>query len=154
MKSWVLREHQARSIDDLKQYCYVVAGIVGELLTGLFCAFDPELGARKDELVALSPTFGEGLQLVNVLKDRETDVRAGRHLVPRDASLGDLFALARRDLDEADRYVEIVTTRDRGIAAFCTLPLRLARATLDRLEQQGPGAKLTREEVATILANL
>ena len=148
MREWTLRGHNVRTLEDLQQYCYVVAGIVGELLTHLF---EPK---RKAELLALAPAFGEGLQLVNVLKDSATDDAEGRHLLPLSVPIADLFALARRDLDQADRYVELLEGEHPGIIAFCTLPVRLARATLDRVETDGPGAKLTREEVAAIVGDV
>jgi farnesyl-diphosphate farnesyltransferase len=153
MKGWVLREHAVRSTEELKQYCYVVAGIVGELLTELFCNFEPKLAAKKNDLLALAPSFGEGLQLVNVLKDREDDKAVGRQLIPKDANMPDLFSLARRDLDDANRYIALLAA-NADIRAFCTLPVELARATLDRLEHEGPGAKLTRDEVAAIFTRI
>jgi farnesyl-diphosphate farnesyltransferase len=145
MREWTLRGHNVRTLDDLRQYCYVVAGIVGELLTHLFDH------PKEKELLALAPSFGEGLQLVNVLKDRAVDDSAGRHLLPATVPIQDVFATARRDLDQADRYLALLDGAHPGIVAFCTLPVRLARASLDRIEQGGAGAKLTREEVAEIL---
>lgn len=148
MREWTMRGHNVRTLEDLRQYCYVVAGIVGELLTHLF------EHPKEDALLALAPAFGEGLQLVNVVKDRKVDASAGRHLLPESVPIREVFAVARRDLDAADRYVELLAGAHPGIIAFCTLPVRLARATLDRVEQGGPGAKLTREEVGQIVASL
>jgi farnesyl-diphosphate farnesyltransferase len=145
MREWTLRGHNVRTLEDLQQYCYVVAGIVGELLTHLWAA------KRETDLIALAPAFGEGLQLVNILKDRATDKAAGRNLLPAAVPIADVFMAARRDLNAADRYLEALEGADKGIIAFCTLPVRLARATLDRVERDGPGAKLSREEVAAIL---
>ncbi len=158
MREWTMRGHNVRTLDDLQQYCYVVAGIVGELLTHLFVLSDPDQAPfehpKKDELLALAPAFGEGLQLVNVVKDRAVDASAGRHLLPESLPISEVFVAARRDLDAADRYVELLDGAHPGIIAFCTLPVRLARATLDRVEHGGAGAKLTREEVAQILIAL
>jgi farnesyl-diphosphate farnesyltransferase len=148
MREWTMRGHNVRTLEDLQQYCYVVAGIVGELLTHLF------EHPKHDELLALAPAFGEGLQLVNVVKDRAVDSAAGRHLLPANLPIAEVYAAARRDLDQADRYVALLAGANHGIIAFCTLPVRLARATLDRVEEAGPGAKLTREEVAQIVGSL
>jgi hypothetical protein len=38
--------------------------------------------------------------------------------------------------------------------AFTALPLLLANATIDRVEQDGPGSKITRIEVAQIIEAL
>lgn len=148
MREWTLRNHNVRTLDDLQQYCYVVAGIVGEMLTELF---EPK---RKPELLALAPAFGEGLQLVNILKDRAGDEMEGRKLLPQSVPLIEVFRQARRDLDGAERYIALLEGEHPGVRAFCTLPVRLARATLDRVEEQGPGAKLSREEVAAILGGV
>ena len=54
---------------DLDRYCYFVAGIVGEMLTDLFCEHCDELAERRDEMMALAVCFGQGLQMTNILKD-------------------------------------------------------------------------------------
>jgi len=46
---------------DLDRYCYFVAGIVGEMLTDLFCEHCPELDNHRKEMMALSLSFGQGL---------------------------------------------------------------------------------------------
>ena len=68
--------------------------------------------------------------------------------------LREVFALARRDVEVAVSYTLALqeTGAPRGIVSFTALPIRLARAALDRVEHQGPGAKLTRDDVAEILA--
>jgi hypothetical protein len=43
---------------------------------------------------------------------------------------------------------------ERGLVAFCALPVRLAWSTLDRVERAGAGAKLSRPEVLRIVAEL
>ncbi len=45
-------------------------------------------------------------------------------------------------------------TAERGLVAFTALPVLLAKATLDRVEEVGPGAKLTRPEVAAIVSEM
>ncbi len=40
-------EMRLESLSDLRHYCYVVAGIVGELLTELFLLKRPEFGAGR-----------------------------------------------------------------------------------------------------------
>jgi farnesyl-diphosphate farnesyltransferase len=133
-----------------------VAGIVGELLTDLFLLAEPRLEAVATELRANAALFGEGLQLVNVLKDRRHDLADGRSFVPSSVEPSALFALARHDLVHASHYVEALVRSgaSRGTVAFTTLPLRLAGETLDRIEADGPGAKLSRARVAEIYAEL
>lgn len=148
MRDFALRGHDVRTLEELQQYCYVVAGIVGEMLTRLF---EHE---REAALLELAAPFGEGLQLVNVLRDRAVDAAEGRRLLPVGVPIDEIAGLARRDLDAADRYVALLEGAHPGIVRFCQLPVRLARPTLERVLVDGPGAKLTRDEVARILAAL
>lgn len=145
-----------RSLDDLRGYCYVVAGIVGEMLTELFLLERPNLDGVATELRARSRAFGEGLQLVNILKDADDDRGEGRCYVPPGVDRTEVFSIARTDLEQATEYVHALQQHKapRGIVAFCALPVLLARATLDRVEARGPGAKVSRLEVAAMVARL
>jgi len=149
-------ELRLQSLQDLKDYCYVVAGIVGEMLTELYLLGYPPAASRARELRDRARVFGEGLQLVNILKDSDDDGRQGRTYLPRDTSRPAVFELARRDLDEAAVYARLLqeTQAPRGMIAFNALPVLLARATLDKLEADGPGAKITRDRVFVILEHM
>lgn len=142
-----------QSISDLRRYCYHVAGIVGEMLTALFREHLAPSPAREG-LSLHAAAFGEGLQLVNILKDAAVDGQNGRSYLPRSAPASEVFALAREDLTSAGRYIELLTEAQApsGCVAFARLPLELAWASLDRIESRGPGAKLTRPEVAAVLS--
>jgi farnesyl-diphosphate farnesyltransferase len=144
------------SVDDLRDYCYVVAGIVGEMLTELFLLGRPELGAAAGELRSRAVRFGEALQLVNILKDAGGDAIEGRVYLPRKVPLAEVFALARADLKAAGEYTELLRTTggDRGLVAFNALNSRLAIATLRLLRDKGLGAKLTRVQVTSIAAEV
>ncbi|MDX1644211.1 MAG: squalene/phytoene synthase family protein [Thermoanaerobaculia bacterium] len=139
-------------LDDLRAYCYAVAGIVGEMLTELFVLGSPELQGSRQFLSERAAEFGEGLQLVNILKDSASDATEGRFYLPADVRRSQIFALARHDLGRAAEYVLELQENGGpdGVVAFTALPVELARATLDRVEKRGPGAKLTRPEVFTI----
>lgn len=143
-----------RDLDDLRAYCYAVAGLVGEMLTDLFLLDRPSLAPHRAALRTLAPRFGEGLQLTNILKDAGEDAAAGRQFLPPGVPVADVRALARAGLDAAVEYTR--TLRDagapRGLVAACALPVLLARPTLDRLEEGG--AKLTREEVMAMVLGL
>jgi len=147
---------QLEDIDDLRNYCYAVAGIVGEMLTELFLLERPALEPIADDLRADSACFGEALQLVNILKDVSGDVLEGRGYLPPDIDPAELFGLARRDLEAAEKYSQRLHAQGapRGIVEFTLMPVLLAWATLDRIAEQGPGAKLTRPEVRAILEKL
>ena len=147
---------QLETLQDLRDYCYVVAGIVGEMLTELFLLDRAPLEPVGPYLRGRSRAFGEGLQLVNILKDSAADVREGRAYIPDGVSRSDVFELARTDLEAASEYTLALQNAgaESGLVAFNALPVRLAWATLDRVERHGPGAKISREEVWEIVASL
>jgi farnesyl-diphosphate farnesyltransferase len=141
-------------LPDLREYCYAVAGIVGELLTEMFLTRDPSLEPERDALMDLAPAFGEALQLVNILKDAPGDAREGRMYLPPTVDRAEVVRLARTDLEKANAYVAILARAGASsyVRTFCELPVRLAEATLDRLDEGIP--KLTREEVMSIFAKV
>ena len=151
------RDGQLRlaGIPELRDYCYVVAGIVGEMLTELFL-LGAALQPVAEALRRRAAIFGEALQLVNILKDSTADADEGRTFIPSERDRTLAFELARADLLVAREYVDLLQSAGapRGYLGFTGLPVRLAWATLDRLEDQGPGSKLTRPEVATLVASM
>lgn len=143
------------TVKELRDYCYIVAGIVGELLTDAFVEATPSLASVRADLDRDQVLFGEGLQLVNILKDEDDDARDGRRYLPR-TSHAEVFALARADLDRAECYVRTLARggAPRGVVVFTALPLLLARASLDRVQAAGPGAKVGRPLVMAVLEHV
>ncbi len=139
-------------LTELREYCYAVAGIVGEMLTDLFILGTPALEVSRDYLAERAICFGEGLQLVNILKDSADDATEGRFFLPAAVDRAEVFDLARRDLGQAAEYVREIQDKGGpdGVVAFTALPVELARASLDRVQTSGAGAKLTRPEVFEI----
>lgn len=161
MARFVNRTNQAgelelEDISDLQEYCYAVAGIVGEMLTELFLRNRETLQPVADYLRQRARQFGEGLQLTNILKDASVDAREGRGFLPREVDRAEVFDLARRDLQAATEYTLALQEggAPRGVVAFNALNLLLARGTLNRVQERGAGAKLTRPEVFAILAGI
>jgi farnesyl-diphosphate farnesyltransferase len=153
MRAFVARQSEGgalvlRDVEDLRAYCYVVAGIVGEMLTDLFVLARPDL--PRAELASRARAFGEGLQLVNILKDARDDAKEGRSYLPPGASREEITRLARADLEAAAEYVALLP--EGPVRAFCDLPVRLAVATLDALDRGE--AKLARADVARILSEM
>jgi len=143
---------------ELHEYCYVVAGCVGEMLTRLLEHGLPEdrsdLAERR---LALAPVVGEALQLTNILLDWPVDIRAGRCHVPaswlarhgltirqllsdspgaRELSLR-LASLANYTLHRVPDYLDTIPTREHRYRLFCLLPALWARASL-RLAMSEP----------------
>ncbi len=145
-----------RDLPDLRRYCYFVAGLVGELLTELFLLAEPALQAIAPRLRSAARLFGEGLQLTNILKDADADAAEGRLYLPPAVPRGDVLALARADLKEATGFTSALfdAGASKGLWSFAALPIRLAWSTLDAVERDGAGAKVSRTEVARIVAEL
>ena len=138
---------------ELWDYCYCVAGLVGEMLTELFLYHQPHLQCVSDALLSRASDFGEALQLVNILKDADTDQSEGRRFIPPKASRTMLIDRARLKLTSAQQYIDVLreNAADQGIVQFTQFPVSLATRTLDRLAVEGPGAKISRAEVLQII---
>jgi farnesyl-diphosphate farnesyltransferase len=142
-----------KSKSELTDYCYRVAGLVGEMLTELFLMHDPVLQSVADELGSRARCFGEALQLVNILKDSAQDHLEGRHFIPVGVSRDAVIAMAQEDLAVAQQYVDLLRGHgaDQGIVRFTQFPVHLASLTLDQVIADGPGAKVGREVVSRLL---
>ena len=143
---------QLETLQQLRDYCYFVAGIVGELITELFATShcDEEEAAALNKHAA---AFGEALQLVNILKDADDDKVCGRAYQPSGIPRSEVFDLAYGDLRSAGRYVEALRSMNApgGFIAFCDAPLQLAEATLRVVAEHGPGSKVSRDETFALL---
>ncbi|MDB4946915.1 MAG: Squalene synthase [Labilithrix sp.] len=141
-----------QTIEELQRYCYIVAGIVGELLTATFVLDAPGLAAVRPELEREERLFGEGLQLVNILKDERADAAEGRTFLPAGATRDELLALAQRDLEGARRYIAALVKggAPASFVAFTSLPCELAEETVVALRESGAGAKVPRARVAAM----
>ena len=167
------------NVPTLNRYCYHVAGVVGETITELLCDYSPPIGERREELFRLSTSFGQGLQMVNILKDMWDDRRRGVCWLPRDVFLAagsDLSALASRrsnpqfvagllglvgiardHLLAALRFTLLIPARETGIRRFLLWALGMAVLTLRRINAHpnftdGNEVKISRPEVrSTVL---
>ena len=177
------RNKTLRGLRDLKElgaYCYVVAGIVGEMLTELFCAHCPDLNKNRRELKRLAVSFGQGLQMTNILKDIWEDRRDGTCWLPRSMFAGEGASLARledyhrtgafragmnsligvthRHLQNALEFTCLIPAREAGMRRFCLWALGLAVMTLQKVHRNphytsGDQVKVSRRTVgATLLA--
>ena len=158
----------SRTSPALERYCYHVAGVVGEMLTELFCHHSPRVAARRDALLALAVPFGNGLQLTNILKDVLDDHHRGVCWLPRDVFGGEttdfralfeaaeagsseaartldagllrLVALCRGYLDDAVRYVLTIPREEHGMRVFCLWSVSMAVLTLRKVHARRAAA--------------
>ncbi|MCE9588446.1 MAG: squalene/phytoene synthase family protein [Verrucomicrobia bacterium] len=140
--------------EELERYCFLVAGSVGACWTRLISGHAPDrLMLPMAEMIPLGIAYGKGLQLLNILRDRDEDRSLGR-IYARDEELPGLFALADEWLALGERYLAHLRP---GRVLFATaLPLDLAWSTLAKLKDPElhsslRGVKLNRWEVYDLL---
>lgn len=173
MKEWVKSLDQQnklslRRLRQLDDYCYTVAGIVGEMLTTLFGLYSPHIEeGRMLYLRTLEIGFASGLQLTNIIKDSFRDHSEGRNYIPSqylplgpdDSSdrIIPILVYAYRYLLLGIEYVLGVPAEEIGIRKFCLVPIVFAGATLDRLLQNrtdlynGEDVKIARNKVFELI---
>ena len=162
-------------LGELDSYCYHVAGVVGEMLTELFCVHDPAIARQRQRLLGLAVSFGQGLQMTNILKDVWEDLARGACWLPRDVFRANgfelaelrpgsrdpgflrgyaaLVAVARGHLANALDYTLAIPARQEGIRRFCLWALGMAVLTLRRIHanpgfRSGAQVKISRRAVA------
>jgi farnesyl-diphosphate farnesyltransferase len=167
------------TMKDMNEYCYYVAGCVGEMLAKLFCHYSPEINQHREELLTLSTPFGQGLQMTNILKDIWDDAKRGVCWLPQDVftevgfdlkdlntsestpefrlGLEHLLSTAQGHLKDAMTYTLIIPSHEVGMRNFCLWAIGIAVLTLNEIQQHldfndSSQVKITRQKVkATIL---
>lgn len=137
--------------EELDRYVYLVAGCVGEFWTTLCARHLPGFSRRPvSELLDLGIRFGKGLQLVNVLRDRQADAALNRIYVPEER-FSAVLDLARSHLRSAEEYTRSLTSR--RLRAACALPFLMGRETLDLIAADPSRArvKISRNRVRWLL---
>jgi len=167
------------TMKDMDEYCYYVAGCVGEMLAKLFCHYSPEINQHREQLLELSTSFGQGLQMTNILKDIWDDAQRGVCWLPQDIftetgfdlkdlntatstaefqlGLEHLISIAQGHLKNALTYTQLLPSHEVGMRNFCLWALGMAVLTLNEVKQNldfndSSQVKITRKSVkATIL---
>ena len=160
---------------DLDDYCYYVAGVVGEMLTELFCDYSPQIARHRPALAAIAASFAQGLQMTNILKDVWEDRSRGACWLPQDvftrhgvdlahlasepfdprfaAGYRELVGVAHAHLRNALDYTLLIPGKETGIRRFCLWAIGLAVLTLRKIERNprftaGVQVKVPRSSVA------
>ncbi len=167
------------TMTETSRYCYFVAGVVGEMLTRLFCHYSAEIAIHRDLMMRLSISFGQGLQMTNILKDLWDDHERGVCWLPQDiftaagfdlkdlrpghknphfhAGFSTLIGIAQGHLQNALHYTLLIPAHEKGIRDFCLWALGMAVLTLRKIHQNldfevSSEVKITRRAVkATVL---
>ncbi len=166
------------NVRDLDTYCYYVAGVVGELLTDLFCDYSASVAKNREKLMALAPSFGQGLQMTNILKDLWDDHGRGACWLPQDVfqgvgfelknlrrgvydrafgeGLAYLIGIAKGHLEDALAYTVLIPRNETGMRKFCLWALGMAILSLRNINKRrdymsGSEVKVSRNEVKGVM---
>lgn len=155
---------------DLEDYCYFVAGVVGVMLTKIFCQRE-NLEKARLQLEKFQIHFGTALQLINILKDYKGDIERGWCYIPltitkkyqidldkiedlslkqRQGIIKGMIPIIVTYLDSTLRYIKLLPIEERSIRMFCIIPFVLGYRTLLRIVQM-EGNKVSREDVAALI---
>jgi farnesyl-diphosphate farnesyltransferase len=160
---------------DLDEYCYYVAGVVGDMLTELFCEYSPDIAKNRAQLSRLAVSFAQGLQMTNILKDVWEDRSRGACWLPREvfmpyhvdlgrlspetagpgfeAGMSELIGVAHAHLRNALDYTLFIPAAETGIRRFCLWAIGLAVLTLQKIHNNpgftaGSQVKISRSAVS------
>lgn len=144
MRHFRLRSQGQLRLADLKevnQYCFFVAGLVGEMLLGFVSRVEPRFSVSRPRLLK-AHHFGLFLQKVNLLKDQLKDQKLGRFLVP---SRKELKASAGENAREAFNFLSELPLEQVEFRRFCAWSLFMG------LNSMGRSKKPTRPETEDLL---
>ena len=163
---------------EMDRYCYYVAGIVGQTLTDLFCEYSPRIAERREAMASLDVSFGQGLQMTNILKDFWEDRERGVCWLPHDLfaragvelqdvqrgnvpdafgkGYAQLIGIAHSHLRNALDYTLLIPEKEAGIRRFCLIAVGLAMRTLASILAKpdftaGTEVKVSRQVVKKIV---
>jgi len=167
-------------MNDMDLYCYYVAGVVGEMLTELFCDYSGEINKNREALMGLSTSFGQGLQMTNILKDIWDDQQANACWLPQEIfdrhgfqldklspdsdnqgfaeGVTDLVSIARAHLHNALKYTTLIPKKETGIRRFCLWAIGMSVLTIRNIHKNpsflsSQEVKISRRKVkATVVA--
>ena len=146
-----------QDLKEFEEYCYAVAGVVGELLTSIFSQYSPNFAKNIKGHESLAIAFGQALQMTNILKDSPEDRARGVSWKPAHMSQVELLHIAYFKLKESLTYILLIPKQDKGIRQFCFLAFGLAVMTLNKIATQKEfnskeEVKLTRNTVRMFYA--
>ncbi|WP_290652018.1 phytoene/squalene synthase family protein [Aquisalimonas sp.] len=162
-----------------RDYCYCVAGVVGEMLTDLFAQQHSMIARAQPHMRRRAVAFAQGLQMTNILKDVWEDRAHGVCWLPRDvfarhgcslrpgapwheapefhAGIRELVGAAHGHLREALAYTQGIPAQQRGIRRFCAWAIGMAVYTLHNIDARpdftsAAQVKISRARLRTVIA--
>ena len=151
------------------------------MLTELFCDYDKVLDGYRKKMLQMAVSFGQGLQMTNILKDVWEDRRRGACWLPNDLfkeygldlaqldpnsshpgfseGMQQLIGIAHSHLSRALRYTLLIPAREKGLRRFCLWAIGMAVLTLRKIHQNqnftsGKEVKISRRSVKVVIATV
>jgi farnesyl-diphosphate farnesyltransferase len=161
---------QLSDINELVEYCYYVAGIVGVMLTEVFCQRE-RINEERSGLKAFQIHFGLALQLINIIKDYKKDITRGWCYIPNTITekyginlnhienlsarqakgvIDSLIPIIAGYLDSCLGYIKLLPLSEKSIRLFCIIPFIIGYRTLVKIVKM-EGNKISRGEVSSLL---
>jgi len=165
-------------LSDMDSYCFYVAGVVGEMLTALFCEYSGEISENRKRLFEVAASFGQGLQMTNILKDLWDDRERGVCWLPRNIfqkagfdlknlstdnyvhtfgeGLTELIGITHAHLKNALAFTLIIPPHETGIRKFCLWAIGMAIFTLRNINKKrdfksGNDVKISRRTLKAVI---
>jgi farnesyl-diphosphate farnesyltransferase len=163
---------------DLDEYTYLVAGSAGEFWTRLCFQHLRKFSTRSEsDMLELGKRYGQGLQLINILRDAGEDLRAGRCYFPNE-ELAPVAMEAPQIVREPQRFLPVYrkwrekaeqgikagfeysnSIRNRRVRIATVLPALIGARTLALLKEAGATMlhrriKVPRKEVRSIITSI
>jgi farnesyl-diphosphate farnesyltransferase len=168
------------NLEELEEYCYFVAGLVGEMLCNLFLQELPGISDKGRAMMQKTAvSFGLGLQLTNISKDIVVDRKRGWSYIPKSIIaekgltveefhagtsmdknleiLEKLLQKTRGHLQDALQFTLAIPRQHVLIRLFCIWPLWMAMKTVAVLHNNpdllnsNANVKISRSTVKRIL---
>ena len=163
---------------DLDEYTYLVAGSAGEFWTRLgFHHLKKFSTLSETDMLELGKRYGQGLQLINILRDAGDDLRAGRCYFPNEELANVAMepseiirdpqrfrSIYRKWREKAEQGIKAgidysLATRNRRVRIATVLPTLIGARTLALLREAGGTVlhrhiKVSRKEVRAIMTSL
>jgi farnesyl-diphosphate farnesyltransferase len=125
-----------KDLCEFEKYCYVVAGVVGELLTTVFSNHSYAFAKNMKGHDKLAIAFGQALQMTNILKDSPEDYARGVSWKPADISQKALLKISYQKLQDSLSYILLIPKAELGMRRFCFLAFGLAVMTLSKIAKR------------------
>ncbi len=137
-----LQKSRYATFEELRLYCYRVAGVVGLMMT-------PVLGFRDERCLPYAADIGVAMQLTNILRDVKEDLERGRIYLPADELKH--FGLTEEALragEVSPRWVEFMKFQIERARAF------YARALLGVPDLMGFGSQRVVRLMGTVYGGI